>query len=85
MIGYEQTAYMVNEGDTLIVCANVMSGIPSSDVVVNVDVFPGSASELSGKLVYECIQQRSSVSIVLIRMDILYGLHYIGICIGEDT
>ena len=52
---------MVNEGDTLTVCANVMSGIPFSDVVVTVDVFPGNASELSGKLVYECIEQRSSV------------------------
>ena len=61
LIGYEQTAYMVNEGDTLTVCANVMSGIPFGDVVVTVDVFPGSASEPSGKLVYECIEQRSSV------------------------
>ena len=52
---------MVIEGDTLTVCANVMSGIPFSDVVVTVDVFSGSASVPSGKLVYECIEQRSSV------------------------
>ena len=55
LIGYEQTAYMVNEGETVTVCASVMSGIPSSVVIVNVIVLPRSASEPIGKLIYECI------------------------------
>ena len=51
LIGYEQTAYMVNEGETVTVCASVMSGIPSSVVIVNVNVLPRSASAATGKLI----------------------------------
>ena len=51
LIGYEQTAYMVNEGETVTVCASVMSGIPSSVVIVNVNVLPQSASAPTGKLI----------------------------------
>lgn len=51
LIGYEQTAYIVNEGETVTVCASVMSGIPSSVVIVNVNVLPRSASAPTGKLI----------------------------------
>lgn len=51
LIGYEQTAYIVNEGETVTVCASVMSGIPSSVVIVNVNVLPQSASAPTGKLI----------------------------------
>ena len=50
-IGFEQAAYTVIEGGNVTVCATVMNGTLSMDIVLTVDVLPGNASGLgSGEL-----------------------------------
>ena len=52
-IGFEQAAYTVIEGDNVTVCATVMNGTLSRDILLTVDVLPvpGNASGLdSGEL-----------------------------------
>ena len=42
-VGYEQAAYSVREGDSVTVCASIMSGVVSRNISVDTFVTSGSA------------------------------------------
>lgn len=59
-IGYEQAAYSVREGDSVTVCASIMSGVLTRNISITSVVIPGTALGIGGKLANKMASSGSS-------------------------